>query len=113
MTKRIPATIQLFLKIYLIVITIFSLFRFILFSTELERIGDSGFYDIVRAFLMGIRFDIVIAGYIILLPFLILTAIQFIKSKSAISRTLTAFTKIYLILIFSLTFIVCAADIPY
>jgi phosphoglycerol transferase MdoB-like AlkP superfamily enzyme len=62
---------------------------------------------------MGIRFDIVIAGYIILLPFLILTAIQFIKSKSAISRTLTAFTKIYLILIFSLTFIVCAADIPY
>ncbi|MGE4541180.1 MAG: LTA synthase family protein [Bacteroidales bacterium] len=113
MTKRIPATIQLFLKIYLIVILIFFLFRVLLFTTELERIGDSGFYDIVRAFTMGIRFDIVIASYVILLPFLILTANQFIKSKSAISRTLTAFTKIYLILIFSLTFIVCAADIPY
>ena len=53
------------LRIKLAALAIFFCFRFILFMTELDRIDSfrSDFSKIIEAFLIGIRFDIVISGY--------------------------------------------------
>jgi phosphoglycerol transferase MdoB-like AlkP superfamily enzyme len=71
---------------------------------------SGSFTNILIAFLQGIRYDIVIAGYILLLPFLVLTFMSVINRRSVI----VDFTLRSLIfLAFSIVFIICAADIPY
>lgn len=58
---------------------------------------------------MGIRFDLVISGYIMIVPFLLLTVYTFNTKLKALKKI-----SFYFILIFfSLAFLVCAADIPY
>lgn len=59
---------------------------------------------------MGLRFDIVISGYIIILPFFIIFISSIFKSKSKIVIYITLS---YLLFFFSLAFLVCAVDIPY
>lgn len=65
---------------------------------------------IISAFLMGIRFDIVICGYLLLLPFLILSILEFTgKDKKLITNI-----SFYLVfLLFLVAFLINAADIPY
>lgn len=113
MIKKIPANVILFTKIYLIAIPIFSLFRFILFLTEKNRIENSSIGDIISAFIMGIKFDIVISGYIILFPFILLSIIYIIKKSSFICEKVISIIKFYILSFFTLSFVICASDIPY
>ena len=106
--------IRIILQLYLLVLVIFTIFRSILFFINVEKLNNiSSSYnwiDIPLAFLMGIRFDIVISGYILLLPFLFLSVFYVIQKKSQI---LTGIIRLYLMMVFSLAFIICAIDIPY
>lgn len=113
MIKKVPATIRLFLKVYLIVISIFFLFRLTLFLTELERVEGEHIIDILNAFLIGVRFDIVISSYIISIPFLIISIIYIIIKDANYYKIGLKIVKYYLIILFLLAFIVSAADIPY
>lgn len=110
MKKIIPATILLFIKIYATVLTIFTIFRILLLITELNRIGDSSIWELARALLMGLRFDIVISSYIISIPFVILSIFEILNKKFKLINNSIRFL---LITSFILTFIVSAADIPY
>ena len=109
--QRIPRAIRQLFQLYLIVLLIFTLFRIILFLTQTERIDTSvDKADILIAFLMGMRFDLVISGYILILPFFILTILSFFN------RTFPVVYKVlfyYVYVLFSITFLVCAIDIPY
>jgi len=59
---------------------------------------------------MGLRFDTVISSYIISLPFLFLSVINFLNIKS----NLIVITIKYLVLsIYSLAFLICSIDIPF
>jgi phosphoglycerol transferase MdoB-like AlkP superfamily enzyme len=104
--------ISLILKIYGLAILFFFVLRFILFITGLENIDgiSANLGDIGRAFVMGIRFDTVISGYLLLLPYLILT-IFFISGKRYHLVFQTVF--ILIVILFTLAFVICAADIPY
>lgn len=104
--------ILIILKTYLSVIVIFFCFRFILFLTQLERIDSfrSDFFKIIVAFIIGIRFDVVISGYILLMPFIIIS-ILFIRNKHYTWVYRVLFYWIFIL--FTLAFAVCAADIPY
>lgn len=104
--------IQIILKTYLLGIAIFFIFRLILFFTELGRIESvsSDFKNILLAFLMGLRFDIVISGYILILPFIILSVL-FILNRHP--RWIYRLIFFWIFILFSLAFMVCAADIPY
>jgi phosphoglycerol transferase MdoB-like AlkP superfamily enzyme len=84
----------------------------ILFFTEIGRIESfsADFINILRAFLMGIRFDIVISSYILLLPFLVLS-VMFILRKHY--RWVYAALFYFVFVGFTFAFIICAADIPY
>ncbi len=104
--------LSIILKIYLTVTAIFFCFRFILFLTELSLIDSfrSEFFKIVIAFLIGIRFDLVISGYILIFPFVIIS-VMFIVKKQIHWLYLVIFYWIFIL--FTLAFIICAADIPY
>ena len=108
--KFVPSVILKFIKLYLSVLLLFMLFRIVLFFTETSRITHADkLMDICYAFLMGLRFDIVISSYILALPFLILTIFSFFKRI----KILNTIISVYLITFFSLAFLVCAIDIPY
>ena len=108
--KRFPVLIQFF-KLYSIVILFFSIFRIILFFTEFERIDSTlPIKDIVMSFFMGLRFDIVIASYILILPYVILTIASFFKKEY---KLINRFVLYFLIFFFSITFLTGAVDIPY
>lgn len=111
MKKIIPLSIIQFLKIYSTAIFFFTIFRLILFFTEIDRIDDTvGYRDIFLSFVMGVRFDIVISSYILTLPFIIITIASFFKPQpTALFKSATY----YIIILFSVAFAVCAIDIPY
>ncbi|HNB32047.1 MAG TPA: sulfatase-like hydrolase/transferase [Saprospiraceae bacterium] len=97
-------------KIYLLALAIFSFFRVILFANEIDRIDHTvPVSDILYSFIMGIRFDIVISGYIILLPYLLFT-IYHLFFRVHIFKKISFY---WLFIFFSLAFLVASADIPY
>jgi len=109
--QHLPKTISTFVKIYFTALIFFTAFRVILFITELKRINSTiSITDILYAFLMGIRFDIVISSYILILPFIVLTVLSFFNSNYFLIRKIF-FYCIYIL--FFLAFVVCAVDIPY
>jgi len=105
--------IQKILKVYLSGMLVFTIFRIILFLTENEKFTNAGndkFPLALQAFFMGFRFDTVISGYILILPFLIMTSLSFFKRRiPAIDKVLV----IYLSVMYSLAFLICSIDIPY
>lgn len=97
-------------KIYLLALSIFSFFRVILFASEIDRIDHTvPVSDILYSFFMGLRFDIVISGYIILLPYLIFT-IYHLFFRAPILKKISFY---WIFIFFSLAFLVSSADIPY
>ena len=98
-------------KIYLLAVGVFTIFRLILFFTGLSYITTADSFDnVLYAFFMGLRFDVVITGYIAFFPFIALTVIALINLRSKWPVKLIFYL---LFVIFSLSFMVCAIDIPY
>ena len=109
---KINSTIQFIFKTYLLVLSIFTVFRTILFFSAMDQasLEDVALGTILQAFVMGIRFDIVISGYILFFPTFFLLIFEMFKVKSKIVSTVF-FS--WFFLFFSIAFIICAADIPY
>ena len=108
--KRIPVFVKITIKLYLLLIAIFFAFRAALLLLNLDRVGETTFWEVFQAFVMGVRFDIVTIGFVIAIPTIILTIFSFFGKKSRL------FEKIYtwvLTVCFTITFGICAADIPY
>lgn len=84
----------------------------ILFFSEINRIDiyQDGYRNIVQAFVIGIRFDLVITGYIMLLPAIVLFVIEWFNKKVLWIEKIIFY---WIFIFFNLTFIICAADIPY
>jgi hypothetical protein len=71
-----------FVKLYLLSLSLFFLFRLVLFISEFGRIDETTeSIDVLYAFLMGLRFDIVVTGYLLILPFFVLTVASFFKFR--------------------------------
>ena len=104
--------ISIILKTYFTVLVIFFCFRLILFLSQLGLIDSfqKEFNNIILAFIMGVRFDLVISGYLLLLPFLIISFLFIINKYYAwIYKALFY----WVFILFTLAFTICAADIPY
>lgn len=96
---------------YALSLVTFFIFRLILFFTELDRIdGTTSTTNIFKAFFMGVRFDIIIIGYIMLLPALLLL-IQYSIQKHF--KNIVKFIFYWILVLFTLSFMISAADIPY
>ena len=109
--QYLPRTIRQLFQIYLTVLIIFTLFRILLFLSEIGRIDTNvPISDILFSFFMGIRFDLVISGYILIIPFFIQSALSFYKKTFPLVDKIM-FYVVYIA--FTLTFLICAIDIPY
>jgi len=108
----IPQSTKLIFKTYLLVLSIFTIFRLILFFTETGRVDFSSvsLANIIRAFVMGVRFDIVISGYILLFPALVLFVLDIINKNVPLIRQILFY---WIFVLFTIAFIISSADIPY
>jgi phosphoglycerol transferase MdoB-like AlkP superfamily enzyme len=66
--------------------------------------------DILQAFLIGLRFDFVITSYFTIVPFLALTIISMRIPRSKLPTMIVFY---FLVVIFILSFVVYAIDIPF
>lgn len=109
---RFNKNIPLVLKVYLLAISVFFVFRVVLFCTELHRINfdEVAVWTIIQAFVMGLRFDIVISGYILLLPALVLLTQGITNTQNTVVSTILFY---WIFIFFSIGFIISSADIPY
>ena len=108
--KKIPVFVKITVKLYLLLIAIYFAFRVALLLLNLDRVGETTAWEVIQAFVMGVRFDIVTIGFVIAIPTIILTIFSFFGKKSRL------FEQIYtwvLTVCFTITFGICAADIPY
>jgi phosphoglycerol transferase MdoB-like AlkP superfamily enzyme len=111
--RKLPQTpILTLLKLYLFSLIVFSIFRIVLFITEIDHVSfsEDGLGTILNAFLMGVRFDLVITGYILMLPALVIFVLDLFKTKSEIASSILF---VYIFLLFTLAFIISSSDIPY
>ncbi|MFN8208172.1 MAG: sulfatase-like hydrolase/transferase [Bacteroidales bacterium] len=105
-------SVSIIIKTYSLFLLICSVFRLILFISQLHKVdlSNEATTTILYSFWMGVRFDLVIAGYIMFLPALVLGLMDIINKQVRLIDTIL----FYLVFAASaLVFIVCAADIPF
>jgi phosphoglycerol transferase MdoB-like AlkP superfamily enzyme len=109
--RKYPA-ILIILKTYGLILSLFFVFRVILFSSEMDRINfdEVALITIFQSFIMGLRFDTVITGYIMLLPSLALIISSFFNTPS---NTLKRIVFFWTFILFTICFVISGADIPY
>ncbi|HPQ07829.1 MAG TPA: sulfatase-like hydrolase/transferase [Bacteroidia bacterium] len=106
------SSIYLIIKTYLLSVSIFFVFRVILFFNEIEKVNlnDVSIYTIIQAFIMGLRFDTVIAGYILIIPAILLFVVDILNANH---DKIKKFIFYWTFVLFSISFFICAVDIPY
>lgn len=109
-TNKMLNNIKSFAKLYLLVIFIFFVFRALLFILNTDKVITDEMFDIFRAFIMGVRYDMVISGYILLLPFLVISIITFFTSVTPFFNRILFY---YVFILFTYAFLICTIDIPY
>ena len=110
MYKKIPVFVKITVKLYLLLIAIYTAFRVALLLLNLDRVGETTAWEVTRAFVMGVRFDIVTIGFIIAIPTIILVIFSFFGRKSRLFELIYTW---FLTICFTITFGICAADIPF
>lgn len=111
--KRFGYYFLYLLSIHLVALFFFFIFRFALFCSIDYQFPEKIQNDVAlqsMAFLRGLWFDNVIACYIMLLP-LVLMWIAAICNYTA--KWLFRFVSVYFVCLYSISFIVSAANIPY
>ena len=104
--------ISLIIKIYTLILSIFLVFRIMLFILESHRLTLSAetLTNTLLAFFMGFRFDLVVTGYVMLLPILILLIMEIVNSNNKIILKALYY---FILTLFIVEFTISAADIPY
>lgn len=113
-TFSVPGHIRYLAGVYLWGMAIFTMFRLLLFLTNLDQFSllpDNRLSLVARSFLMGFRFDTVISGYILVIPFLVLSIGSLLRQR--INGLLVKIIPLTIGILYSLAFLVCSVDIPY
>ncbi|MBK9177056.1 MAG: sulfatase-like hydrolase/transferase [Flavobacteriales bacterium] len=110
MRKHLPTQLGPVFRLYLLAAALFMVFRLVLLATQWHRVEDASAGLVLQALVMGLRFDLVITGYIVALPVLLLTILSF---TGGLRPWVITALRAYLFIAFSLAFLACAADIPY
>ena len=109
--KKLPSAVKIILKSFLLSLMIFTIFRLIQFGihyTEVQKDTSIEAIDIFEMFQYGIRYDLMIVSYIMILPFVLLVLSDYTKKK-----TLEKIALEFVFLVFVIAFLFSAADIPY
>lgn len=110
----LPKHLAYLTGVYLSGLLIFTLFRIILLLQEFHQLHflptGQGALLVLKAFLMGLRFDTVVSGYLLTLPFLLLLGDALGGWNN---RLLYRGVSWLIILCYSASFFVCSADLPF
>lgn len=110
---RIQGYVAFSFATYISGIVVFTLFRLILFVSEYDRytnLPEDRLSLAFKSFVMGWRFDTVISAYLLLLPFVLLALSSLINWHSKkFHRSISILTGV----LFTISFLVSAVDIPY
>ncbi len=109
-SEYIPKSIKLIFNVYILGLVLFTIFRTFLYFSANEHAADVSITTLLKAFFMGFRFDTVISGYLITLPFLILFIFSIFKFTSRVIK-ISIFTFIFTL--YSISFMICAMDIKF
>lgn len=110
--RWVPSHLRFLVVVHFILLALYSLFRYI----TLLYNRPSYFFQVDRtlsvreAFKIGLWFDITVASYALLLPYLLLT-LAFIWPRE--HRRLFAFIRFYCGAVVLISLIICATDVPY
>lgn len=106
----VPAYVRFLALMYLTGIGGFTLFRAVLLIRRNLPVEHFRQYwpMALQAFGKGLQFDSVVMGYLLLLP-----ALYFITCRLLQIRPRAVFCQVYFIVVFVLSFLIAAADIPY
>jgi len=112
LTKFTPRSVSYILLVYVIGIVFFTLFRITLIAVNAQQLQHiPGLFSVLsHTMLMGLRFDIVISGYILILPALLLLIAELTgKLKPWVFKS----SHLFIILLYIICFLICTADIPF
>lgn len=97
-------------QIYCLLIVIFLIFRLLLLLTNIPALEGASFGEVLKAFLIGLKFDTTTTCFMIALPALLMIIGDFAGKMPGVLRV---FVIVYLSVVSLLAFFVCGADIPY
>ena len=106
--KKIPSWILYLLVVFVLLMLLFSGFRYALYSlNKTSEVADS-FYS--AALSLGNSYDLMVASYLIVIPALVFFVAVFFNYNSLwFRRGIT----IYFSVVFIFVFLACCTDIPY
>ncbi|MBU0489630.1 MAG: sulfatase-like hydrolase/transferase [Bacteroidetes bacterium] len=111
--RNIPPYLKLLFRIAVVSLVLMTCFRLILFFLISSIWIDQAEHytsDILGSFVMGFRFDVVITGYILSIPFVLLGIASFFPLKI---RGLTLGVFIYFSVVYASVLLIFCSDIPY
>ncbi|MFH0736328.1 MAG: LTA synthase family protein [bacterium] len=111
---KLPSYIQFSVLTYLWGLLFFLLFRFGIFVSNTKDMPLLPVFDnivlLAKSFFMGLRFDTVISGYILAVPFLIFFIFNLLKIKNKYLNRIPFFI---IGILYTLAFLICSANIPF
>lgn len=110
--RLVPAYLRFLVAIHVILLAIYSMFRYVTLAYNRPSyfFAADRSLSVWRAFEIGFRFDVTVACYALLLPYLLLTAAFIWKINSP---GLYKFVRFYCGMAIMVSLIICAADVPY
>lgn len=109
-TNIVPRHLQLLLRLYAVGLAFFFAFRVALLLADLDATEGTPLITILESFVMGLRFDVVVNGYLLVLPLVFLSITESLRlHRLWVRRSIVVYTSV----VFGLAFLICAADIPY
>lgn len=109
--QKIPAHIQLLIKLYALNLVLFLFIRFVFyFTNKASDVGSVIFFEKLMAFRMGLEFDTAVFCWIAFLPTLVFSISHFLKHKFKNIYVFGFYSFLTLQLVY---FFVCVANIPY
>ncbi|WKZ69775.1 MAG: sulfatase-like hydrolase/transferase [Melioribacteraceae bacterium] len=110
----IPKHIKFLFGIYFLGILFFTFIRILLLFVNWDYASDipanEKFEILFTSFIYGFRFDTVISGYILILPFIFLSITSFFKREFIIPYK---FVLVFTTILYLVTFFIGSANIPY
>lgn len=110
-TDKIPQHVKIIIKLYILSMLFFSLFRLIFFLTnQSEDTANVPFFQKLYAFRMGFEFDSACLMWILSIPILILS-IAYIVNKQ--NKGIHKFTLLFFTILLNIHLFICTVNIPY
>ncbi len=110
MKKKVSALL-IILKVYALSLPVFMFFRIFLFSShvgESKIHGKLDLYSLFSSFFMGFRYDLLVSGFILIIPYLLLVLYDY-THKKVFQKT--AF--LWVFLLFAVVFMMTAGNVVY